>query len=191
MGARPCTDSSTRSVALCSLARWRRCGLVKAVHRFADGKGECVEWVAPKQKEAFEKKGAKLFAKRAKRAKPTTKAEQGGRSSKDERSPSTAASSGRTTRTRSNSKLERDGVVRAFLTDSCELSTSDSQAYTEALAAEGFDSVEAIALMDTDEWPPMVLKGHRKRVKAEAQRVVAEKLAQKAAAKQASPCPCL
>ena len=147
--------------------------------------------MAPKQKAAFETHGAKVFAKRAKRAKPTAKAEQGGRSSKEERSPAKAASSGRTTLTRSESKLERASAVHTFLANSCGLSTSVSQAYEEALAAEGFDSVETLAMIEDDEWPPIVLKGHRKRVKAEAQSVVAEKSAQKAAAKQASPCPCL
>ena len=135
--------------------------------------------------------GAKVFAKRAKRAKRTAKAEQGGGSSKEERSPPKAASSGRTTLIRSESKLERTGVVHTFLTDRCELSTSDSRAYAEALAAKGFDSIGTLAMIEDGGWPPIVLSGHRIRVKAEAQSVVAEKSAQKAAAKQASPCPCL
>jgi len=147
-----------------------RCGLVKAVHRQSGH----VEWVAPKQKAAFETHGAKVFAKRAKR---TAKAEQSGRSSMEERSPSKAASSGSaaspTRGSGGGGMLDKVEQIKAALGITA---TTPKDAVTQAneqvgLTAQGPLHAQVDALM--------------KELGLE------DAGAQRMAAKQASPCPCL
>jgi len=139
-----------------------RCGLVKAVHR-PSGR---VEWVAPKQKAAFETHGAKVFAKRAKRAKLTTKAEHSSSSSKVERPSSKAASSGSQ---RTSLDLDADlSELRSVLQAVPQLGDKLRETYCVALAKDGFDSAMAVAAMQPSQWPEAIRKGHRDRIRKAA-----------------------
>jgi len=142
-----------------------RCGLVKAVHRPSGH----VEWVAPKQKAAFETHGTKVFAKRAKRAKRTAKAEQGGRS------PSKAASSAASP-TRGGgggSMLAKVEQIKAALGIAA---TTPKDAITQANEQMGLPTQGPL---------PAQVDALMKELGLE------DAGAQRMAAKQASPCPCL
>ena len=107
----------------------------------------------PRHRRAFERRGAKVFGKHARGSTGAVRAKAAAADT-----PSSAK------RSRSNSELERSGVVRAFLLEKCELPSSACEEYAEALVAQGFDDVKSIALMAEGDWPKIVKPGHRQKV---------------------------
>ena len=55
-----------------------------------------------------------------------------------------------------------------WMATACEIPAAIAAEYDRLLEAEGFNSVGGVRLMEEDDWPSAIKRGHRKRITHEA-----------------------